>query len=90
MKSDIYFMRHCLAEIIPTRELSEALNTSTARGIKVLTSRKKSMKKVCSKSSGPTDVWMQPTPSSDEQRSNCFTAYQEFPSDMLCKAEAML
>ncbi len=69
MKSDIYFMCHCLLTvIIPPREHSEALNTSTAPSIKVWTARKKSMNKVCSKSPGPTDVWIQPTPNSDEQR----------------------
>lgn len=74
MNSDIYFMRHCLLTvIIPAREHSETLNTSTALSIKVGTARKKSVKKVCSKSPGPTDVWISPHPIL-LNRSNCSTA----------------
>lgn len=62
MKSDIYFMRHCLLTvIIPAGEHSETLNTSTTQY-----QSKKSVRKVCWKSPGPADVWIQPTPSSDE------------------------
>lgn len=67
VKSDIYLMCHCLPTvIIPAREHSEAQNTSKTQSIQVQTARKKSMRKVCSKSPGPTDVWIKLTPNSNE------------------------
>lgn len=60
-------MRHSLLTVrISAREHNETLKTSATHSIKEWTARKESMMKVCSKSPGPTDVWMWSTPNSDE------------------------